>query len=72
MIVGVNVVSLFAQVLSIIGVFLALGALVFFLSKVHKTAGKREGAQNRMQAKLIAITLIIIAGVLQAIAYSIQ
>ena len=64
--------SLFAPVLSVLGFLLALGAIVYFLMKVGAGAGKLEGAQERMQAKLITITLLVIAGALQAIAYSLQ
>jgi hypothetical protein len=67
-----DAVSLFAPVLSVLGVLLALGAIVYFLIKVGAGAGKREGAQERMKAKFITITLLVIAGALQAIAYSLQ
>ncbi len=72
MIVWLNSVSFFSQVLSVTGLILILGALVYFFGKVYKKAGKREGAQERLNAKLITTTIIVIAVILQAIAYSIQ
>lgn len=64
--------SFFAQFLGVMGVVLAIAALIYFVSKVHKGVGKREGAQEGMRARLIAIILVMIAVALQAIAYYLQ
>jgi heme/copper-type cytochrome/quinol oxidase subunit 2 len=65
-------VSIFVQVLSVMVSLLALGALVYYVSKVHASSGKREGAQERMRLELVTATLVFITVAVQAITYSLQ